>query len=87
MPRSLQERFQSSYVGRFTSRFRDTAGSSDAALLQEFQRSDPERAIRMFESQLWLHSNPSAVEAYVKALVRTNSLEESSLLWTLQRGQ
>lgn len=86
MPRSLQERFQSSYVGRFTSRFRDAAGSSDVAMLEEFQRSDPERAIRMFESQPSLHSNPSAVEAYVKALVRADRLEGSSLLWMLQRG-
>ncbi|ONK66641.1 uncharacterized protein A4U43_C06F10460 [Asparagus officinalis] len=79
-------RFQSSYVGSFASKFRDSGGWNEASMVKELQRSDPERAIRIFESQPSLHSNPSAVAAYVKALVRVDRLEESSLLKSLQRG-
>ncbi|KAK2970459.1 hypothetical protein RJ640_003668 [Escallonia rubra] len=82
-----QRRFQSSYVGSFARRMRDTESSSDAAYLKElYHRNDPEAVIRLFESQPSLHSNPSALTEYVKALVKVNRLDGSELLKTLQRG-
>ena len=80
-----QERFQSSYVGNFARRVRDVDGAGDAAFIKEL-RNDPEAVIRLFESQPSLHSNPSAVAEYVKALVRVDRLGESELFKTLQRG-
>ena len=56
-------------------------------MLKELYRSDPEGVIRIFESQPSLHSNPSALAEYVKALVKVDRLDESSLLKTLQRGE
>uniref|UniRef100_A0A5B7AEA3 ATP-dependent zinc metalloprotease FTSH, chloroplastic n=1 Tax=Davidia involucrata TaxID=16924 RepID=A0A5B7AEA3_DAVIN len=84
---SAQERFQSSYGGSLARRVRDADGSSDAAYLKElYHRNDPEAVIRLFESQPSLHSNPSAISEYVKALVKVDRLDESELLKTLQRG-
>ncbi|XP_059657032.1 ATP-dependent zinc metalloprotease FTSH 4, mitochondrial-like isoform X2 [Cornus florida] len=84
---SAQERFQSSYVGSLARRVRDADRSSDAAYLKElYHRNDPEAVIRLFESQPSLHSNPSALSEYVKALVKVDKLDESELLKTLQRG-
>ncbi|KAJ6813527.1 ATP-dependent zinc metalloprotease FTSH 4 mitochondrial [Iris pallida] len=85
--RTLQERFQSSYAGSFARRVLQNAeGSNDVTLLKELYRSDAERVIRLFESQPSLHSNPSALAEYVKALVKVDRLDESSLLKTLKRG-
>lgn len=56
-------------------------------MLKELYRSDAEGVIRIFESQPSLHSNPSAVAEYVKALVKVDRLDESLLLKTLQRGE
>ncbi|XP_020593161.1 LOW QUALITY PROTEIN: ATP-dependent zinc metalloprotease FTSH 5, mitochondrial-like [Phalaenopsis equestris] len=81
-----QERFHSNYVGSFSRSLRDIEGFNDVALLKELYRSDPEGVIRLFESQPSLHSNPSALAEYVKALVKVDRLDESSLLKTLQRG-
>ncbi|WOK98591.1 hypothetical protein Cni_G07303 [Canna indica] len=83
---NFQERLQSSYVGSFARRVRDTDVSNDVTLLKELYRSDPERVIRLFESQPSLHSNPSALAEYVKALVKVDRLDQSTLLKTLQRG-
>jgi ATP-dependent metalloprotease len=65
---------------------RDLDTPSETSLLKEIYRSDPERVIQIFESQPSLHSNPSALSEYVKALVRVDRLDESTLLKTLQRG-
>ncbi|KAJ4797205.1 ATP-dependent zinc metalloprotease FtsH [Rhynchospora pubera] len=84
--RNFHERYQSSYAGNFARRLRDMDGPNEASLLKEIYRSDPEKVIRIFESQPSLHSNPSALSEYVKALVKVDRLDESSLLRTLQRG-
>lgn len=84
--RILQDRLQSSYAGSFASRFRD-AGSNNSSLLRELYKSAPDRAIRIFETQPSLHSDPSALSAYIKALVKADRLEESSLLRSLQGGE
>ena len=84
---NFHERFQSSYVGSFARRVRDTDGPNDVMLLKELYRSDPERVIRLFESQPSLHSNPSALAEYVKALVKVDRLDQSTLFKTLQRGK
>ncbi|KAI7744864.1 hypothetical protein M8C21_017461 [Ambrosia artemisiifolia] len=84
-----QRRLQSSYVGSFARKFRDrdADGSTNAAYLRElYHRNDPEAVIRLFESQPSLHTNPSALKEYVKALVKVDRLDESELLRTLQRG-
>ncbi|GFZ17219.1 FTSH protease 4 [Actinidia rufa] len=82
-----QGRFQSSYVGSLARRVRDTDGSNDAVYLRElYHRNDPEAVIRLFESQPSLHSNPSALAEYVRALVKVDRLDDSELLKTLQRG-
>ncbi|KAJ3671160.1 hypothetical protein LUZ60_008586 [Juncus effusus] len=83
---SIQERPLSSYVGTFSRRARELDASSETSLLKEMYRSDPERVIRIFESQPSLHSNPSALSEYVKALVKVDRLDDSTLLKTLQRG-
>lgn len=84
---SAQRRFQSSYVGNLARRVRDAEEASEAGQLGElFRRNDPETTIRIFESQPSLHTNPSALSEYVKALVQVNRLDESELLRTLQRG-
>ncbi|KAI3703687.1 hypothetical protein L1987_73881 [Smallanthus sonchifolius] len=86
---NVQRRFHSSYVGSFARKIRDrdVDGSSNAAYLRElYLRNDPESVIRLFESQPSLHSNPSALKEYVKALVKVDRLDESELLRTLQRG-
>ncbi|KAI3934044.1 hypothetical protein MKW92_002719 [Papaver armeniacum] len=83
----LQQRFQSSYVGNFARRVRESEGLSDAAMLRELsRRNDPEGVIRLFEGQPALHTSPSALADYVKALVKVDRLDESELLKTLQRG-
>ncbi|KAL2896360.1 ATP-dependent zinc metalloprotease FTSH 5 mitochondrial [Bienertia sinuspersici] len=76
-----QKRFQSSYVGSFGRRARAADGGGDL-----YRRGDPETVIRAFESQPALHSSPSAVAEYVKALVKVDRLNESELFRTLQRG-
>ncbi|KAL2896387.1 ATP-dependent zinc metalloprotease FTSH 4 mitochondrial [Bienertia sinuspersici] len=76
-----QKRFQSSYVGSFGRRARAADGGGDL-----YRRGDPEAVIRAFESQPALHSSPSAVAEYVKALVKVDRLNESELFRTLQRG-
>ncbi|XP_043719778.1 ATP-dependent zinc metalloprotease FTSH 4, mitochondrial-like isoform X3 [Telopea speciosissima] len=83
----VQRRSLSSYVGSLARRARDADGANDVTLLKElYRRSDPEGVIRLFESQPSLHSNPSALAEYVKALVKVDRLDESELLKTLQRG-
>ncbi|KAI3468122.1 hypothetical protein Pfo_024785 [Paulownia fortunei] len=78
---------RSSYFGSLARRVRETEGSSDAAYLKElYHRNDPEAVIRLFESQPSLHSNPSTLAEYVKALVKVDRLDESELLKTLHRG-
>ncbi|GJN15394.1 hypothetical protein PR202_gb02305 [Eleusine coracana subsp. coracana] len=84
--RNLHERYRSSYVGSFARRIRDFDSPSEASLLKDIYRSDPERVIQIFESQPSLHSNASALSEYIKALVTVDRLEESPLLKTLQRG-
>uniref|UniRef100_A0A453EY51 Uncharacterized protein n=1 Tax=Aegilops tauschii subsp. strangulata TaxID=200361 RepID=A0A453EY51_AEGTS len=65
---------------------RDLGSQSEASMIKEIYRSDPERVIKIFESQPLLHSNPSALSEYVKALVKVDRLDDSTLLKTLQRG-
>ncbi|WOK98590.1 hypothetical protein Cni_G07302 [Canna indica] len=84
---NFHERHQSNYVGSFARRVRYTEIPNDVTLLKELYRSDPERVIRLFESQPSLHSNPSALAEYVKALVKVDRLDQSTLLRTLQRGK
>lgn len=84
--RNFQERSQSSYVGSFARRARDADGTSDSFLLKEL-RGNPERVIKIFESQPSLHSNPEALSEYVKALVKVDKLDGSQLLSTLQKGK
>ncbi|KAL2504546.1 ATP-dependent zinc metalloprotease FTSH 4 [Abeliophyllum distichum] len=80
-------RFHSSYVGSLARRVRDSDGLSDAAYLKELNhRNDPEAVIRLFENQPSLHSNPSALAEYVKALVKVDRLDDAELLKTLHRG-
>ena len=68
----------SSYFGSLARRVRDNDGSGGAAYLKElYHRNDPEAVIRLFESQPSLHSNPSALAEYVKALVKVDRLDES----------
>uniref|UniRef100_A0A2P2LWN4 AAA+ ATPase domain-containing protein n=1 Tax=Rhizophora mucronata TaxID=61149 RepID=A0A2P2LWN4_RHIMU len=84
---NAEKRFQSSYVGNLARRVRDADEASEVAHLKElYHRNDPEAVIRHFESQPSLHSNPSALAEYVKALVRVDRLDDSQLLKTLQRG-
>lgn len=86
-PSGTHERFHSSYVGSLARRIRDANGSNDLEYLKELgHRNDPEAVIRLFESQPSLHSNPSALSEYVKALVKVDRLDESELVRTLQRG-
>ncbi|KAF6157140.1 hypothetical protein GIB67_041601 [Kingdonia uniflora] len=83
----LHRRFQSSYVGYFTLRVRNPDASCDTAILNDLYRTnDPEGVMRLFESQTSLHSNPSAIVEYMKALVKVERLDESELLKTIQRG-
>ncbi|XP_020584193.1 ATP-dependent zinc metalloprotease FTSH 5, mitochondrial-like isoform X2 [Phalaenopsis equestris] len=83
---NYHERWQSSYAGAFSRRLHDADSPSDMTLLKELYRRDPEGVIRLFESRPSLHSNPAALAEYVKALVKVDRLDESSLLKTLQRG-
>lgn len=77
-----------SHFGNLARRLRETEGASDAAYLKELsRRNDSEEVIKLFESQPSLHSNPSALAEYVKALVRTDRLDESELFKTLRRGE
>ncbi|KAK4765481.1 hypothetical protein SAY86_026571 [Trapa natans] len=81
------ERFQSSYVGHLARRVHDVDEAAEVAHLKElYHRNDPEALIRLFESQPALHSSPSAVAEYVKALVKVDRLDGSELAKTLQRG-
>ncbi|KAL5228701.1 hypothetical protein ABZP36_016966 [Zizania latifolia] len=83
---NLHGRYQSSYVGSFARRVRDLDLPSEASLLKEIYRSDPERIIEIFESHPSLCSNPSALSEYLKALVKVDRLDDITLLRTLQRG-
>lgn len=82
----VQQRFQSSYVGRFARRVRDFEGASEATLLKELYRSDSEEVVRLFENHPSLHQNPAALTEYIKALISLDRLDDSELLKTLQRG-
>ncbi|KAF7029621.1 hypothetical protein CFC21_041320 [Triticum aestivum] len=84
--RKLHERYHSSYFGGLSRSTRDLGSQSEGSMLKEIYRSDPERVIKIFESQPLLHSNPSALSEYVKALVKVDRLDDSTLLKTLQRG-
>ncbi|CAF2049350.1 unnamed protein product [Brassica napus] len=84
---SPQWRFQSNYAGSFARRVRDRGEFNEAAQLRDlFRRNDPEAVIRMFESSPTMHSNPSALTEYIKALVKVDRLDNSELVRTLQRG-
>lgn len=84
---SPQWRLQSSYAGSFARRVRDRGEFNEAAQLRDlFRRNDPEAVIRMFESSPTMHSNPSALTEYIKALVKVDRLDNSELVRTLQRG-
>ncbi|PWA94127.1 FTSH protease 4 [Artemisia annua] len=85
---SAQKRFQSSYLGSFARRSRDDVDRSiNASYLRElYHRNDPEAVIRLFESQPSLHSSPSALNEYIRALVKVDRLDDSELLKTLHRG-
>ncbi|KAJ1264386.1 hypothetical protein BS78_09G259300 [Paspalum vaginatum] len=84
--RNLQERYRSSYVGRFPRWIRNLDSPSESSLLKEIHKSDPERVIQIFERHPSLHSNSSALSEYIRALVSLDRLEDSPLLKTLQRG-
>ncbi|XP_015688310.1 ATP-dependent zinc metalloprotease FTSH 4, mitochondrial isoform X2 [Oryza brachyantha] len=84
--KNLHERYQSSFVGSLARRVQNLDAPSEASLLKEIYRSDPERVIQIFESQPWLHSNHLALSEYVKALVKVDRLDDSTLLKTLRRG-
>ncbi|GAB2288223.1 ATP-dependent zinc metalloprotease FTSH 4, mitochondrial [Dionaea muscipula] len=85
--RAEKKWFQSSFFSSFARRTRDSDGAYDAASLRElFRRNDPESVIRAFETQSALHSSPTALAEYVKALVKVDRLDGSELLRTLQRG-
>ncbi|PIN06831.1 AAA+-type ATPase containing the peptidase M41 domain [Handroanthus impetiginosus] len=78
---------RSSYFSSLARGVRETEGSSNVAYLEDlYYRNDPEAVIRLFESQPLLHSNSSALAAYVKSLVKVDRLDDSNLLKTLQRG-
>jgi len=84
--RNLQERYRSSYASSFPRWIRDLDSPSEASLLKEIYRSDPERVVQIFERHPSLHSNSSALSEYIKALVSLDRLEDSPLLKTMQRG-
>uniref|UniRef100_A0A0E0MYC2 AAA+ ATPase domain-containing protein n=1 Tax=Oryza rufipogon TaxID=4529 RepID=A0A0E0MYC2_ORYRU len=84
--KNLNERYQSSFVGSLARRVQNLDVPSEASLLKEIYKSDPERVIQIFESQPWLHSNRLALSEYVKALVKVDRLDDSTLLKTLRRG-
>ncbi|CDP08271.1 unnamed protein product [Coffea canephora] len=68
------KRFRSSYAASLARRSDEL---SDAAYLKElYHRNEPEAVIRVFESQPSLHSNPTALAEYVKALVKVDRLDE-----------
>ncbi|KAL8503902.1 hypothetical protein ACS0TY_022579 [Phlomoides rotata] len=72
------------HFGSLASRFRDIG---DAKHLRElYLQKDPEAVIKLFESRASLHSYPSAVAEYIKALVKVDRLDENELFKTLQRG-
>ncbi|CAM8886311.1 unnamed protein product [Rhodiola kirilowii] len=82
-----QQRYLSSYLGTMSRRMRDSDEGNEVAHLRElYRRNDPEALIRFFDSQPSLHSNPSALSEYVKALVKVDRLDSSELLKTLQKG-
>ena len=85
--RNIQKRFKSGSVGNFAYKARTVEGASEASLIKRSNRSDPEGVIRLFEGQPQLHSNPSAVAEYVRALIKVDRLDECLLLKTLQRGE
>ncbi|RLN31145.1 ATP-dependent zinc metalloprotease FTSH 5, mitochondrial-like [Panicum miliaceum] len=84
--RNLQERYRSSYASSFPRWIRDLDSPSEASLLKEIYKSDPERVVQIFERHPSLHSNSSALSEYIKALVSLDRLEDSPLLKTMQRG-
>ncbi|CAN6331759.1 unnamed protein product [Urochloa humidicola] len=84
--RNLHERYRSSYASRFPRWLRDLDSPSEASLLREIYKSDPERVVQIFERHPSLHSNSSALSEYIKALVSLDRLEDSPLLKTMQRG-
>uniref|UniRef100_A0A0E0JKC0 AAA+ ATPase domain-containing protein n=1 Tax=Oryza punctata TaxID=4537 RepID=A0A0E0JKC0_ORYPU len=84
--KNLHERYRSSFVGSLTRRVKNLDVPSEASLLKEIYKSDPERVIQIFESQPWLQSNRLALSEYVKALVKVDRLDDSTLLKTLWRG-
>ncbi|KAK7321591.1 hypothetical protein VNO77_32390 [Canavalia gladiata] len=82
-----QERFRSSYIGNLARQVRDIDEASEVAYLKElYRQNDPEAVIRVFESQPSLHTIPSALSEYIKALVKVDRLDKSELLKTLRRG-
>lgn len=83
MLRNLQERC---YTGSFPRWIRELDSPSEASLLKQIYRSDPERVVQIFDKHPSLHSNSAALSEYIKALVSLDRLEDSHLLKTLQRG-
>jgi len=82
----------SSYSNSHYRRLEQEAGSrldsddKQVALLRQLNKVDPESVIRWFESRPLPHLSSAAMAEYVKALVKVDSLDESALLKTLQRG-
>ena len=76
-------------MGSFARRSRDDVDRSiNASYLRElYYRNDPEAVIRLFESHPSMHSSPSALNEYIRALVKVDRLDDSELLKTLQRGE
>lgn len=86
-----QRRRFSSYMGNFNRKVeqleRDVnLDDKQASVLKELNKIDPESVIRWFESRPLSQHSPGALAEYVKALVKVDRLDESSLLRTLRRG-
>ncbi|KAJ7176034.1 hypothetical protein O6H91_Y541900 [Diphasiastrum complanatum] len=91
---AVQKRYLGGYIGKFSRRLEQQlereAGfdleDNQVKLLRELNKVDPEGVIRWFEGRPLQHHNSGALAEYVKALVKVDRLDESSLLKALQRG-
>lgn len=82
-----QRRAYSGYIGSLAKRMKQNADNAEVSLLKEYNKTDPEYVIRWYERcqpHQWHH--PGILAEYVKALVKTNKLDDKELLATLQEG-
>ncbi|KAH7430830.1 hypothetical protein KP509_08G016800 [Ceratopteris richardii] len=85
--RIQKDRAYSSYIDNLARKLKQADNYAEAALLREYNKTDPEYVIHWYErSPPYQWYKPAFLAEYLKALVKVDKLDEHELLATLKEG-